>query len=471
MNIEFDVRFGKDSARRADGARRNVLVIGDFSGAAGSGGGAIRHMFSVDPVEVDAAVARIAPRASIAGGDTPLEAGFGSIDDFHPDALLKNIPAFSAAMELRRALSDPAKAANAAALTRELLGIEAAHADARTEPEARGEPASASSSGSAESDDDMFSRLLGRNVSTPDAPDPVVRSTLDKLLKDAVDEDRAPDPDRDALELRSRLELWIASALRELLRDPAFRGPEIAWRSLVWLMENVEVDESLEILLVDVGAASIEQWAGELPRKVAAGPGSADTLIVLREFSDDPDSMTNLRSLAAVASEVHARAFAGASAALAGLTGEIGTPLALDGSDFGASAPEGWDDLRAGIGSVCLGFPSLLLRQPYGERTDPVDALDFDELGGAPSHDAFLWGSAGIALAAMSLSGSLLIEDGLLVTYDDGSGQAIKPASGAWLTDSAVDALLARGIVPLLSERGSTRLLAPRLQSIAIRAL
>ena len=123
------------------------------------------------------------------------------------------------------------------------------------------------------------------------------------------------------------------------------------------------------------------------------------------------------------------------------------------------------------LGSVCLGFPALLLRQPFGERTDPVDALDFDELGSAPAHDAFLWGSAGTALAAMSLADRLLLEDSLLATYDDGSGQAIKPASGALLTDSAVDALLARGLVPLLAERGSTRLLAPRLQSLAIRAL
>ncbi len=462
MNIEFDVRFGTDSARREAGAARNVLLIGDFSGAAGAGDGAIRHMFNVDPVEIDAAVARIGPRVSVAVGDASLDVDLESLDDFHPDALLKSIPAFSAAMELRRALGDSSKAAEAAVLTRQLLGVDSV-------PDTTAAQAAAPEQ--EETSDDLFSRLLGRDVSTPDTPSPAVRSTLDLLLKEAVDEDTTPAPDAGAIELREQLEVWISTAVRELLRSPEFRGPETAWRSLAWLMENVEVDETVEIWIVDVGSARVVEWAAELPRRVAAGPGGADSLIVLPTFSDDADSLSDLEALATVASEANARAFAGASESLAGLTGELGTPLALDGSDFGGSAPDGWDDRRGALGSVCLGFPALLLRQPFGDKTDPVDAMDFDELGSAPAHDAFLWGSAGTALAAMSLKDSLLVEDSLLVTYDDGTGQAIKPASGAWLTDSAVDALLARGIVPLLAERGSTRLLAPRLQSLAIRAL
>ena len=464
MNIEFDVRFGKDSARREAGAGRNVLLIGDFSGSAAAGEGAIRHMFNVDPIELDAAIARVAPRVSVASGDAALDVDLWSIDDFHPDALLKAVPAFSAAMELRRALGDSSRASEAAVVTRQLLGIDGAEEGGAPE-------ATVSAPDQSETSDDLFSRLLGQDVSAAEGPSPAVRSTLDRLLKEAVDQDTTPAPDADALELRTQLEAWIATALRELLHSPEFRRPEIAWRSLAWMLENVEIDETVEIWLVDVGDASVADWAAELPRRVAAGPGSADSIVVLSSFSDDADSLADLKTLAATASELNVRAFAGASASLAGLTGDLGKPLALDGSDFGAGTPDGWDELRNALGSVCLGFPALLLRQPFGERTDPVDALDFEELGSAPAHDAFLWGSAGTALAAMSLADRLLLEDSLLVTYDDGSGQAIKPASGALLTDSAVDALLARGLVPLLAERGSTRLLAPRLQSLAIRAL
>ena len=465
MNIEFDVRFGKDSARREADVARNVLLIGNFSGSKGSGESPIRHMFNVDPVELDDSVSRIGPRVSVAVGDAALDVDIRSLDDFHPDALLKAIPAFAAAMELRRSLGDSSKASEAAMLTRQLLGV--GENGGETIDAAAPSPAAEQP----ETSDDLFSRLLGQDVSAADASSTTVRSTLDRLLKEAVGEDTKPAPDADALGLKAQLNGWISNALRELLRSPEFRGPEIAWRSLAWLFENVEIDETVEVWLVDVGDARAPEWAGELPRRVAAGPGQADTLIVLTDFSDDPASLNDLKALATAAAEVNARAFAGASAALAGLTGDIGTPMALDGSDFGGSAPDGWDDLRHALGSVCLGFPALLLRQPFGERTDPVDVLDFDELGSAPDHDAFLWGPAGTALAAMSLTDSLLLEESLLVTYDDGSGQAIKPASGAWLTDSAVDALLARGVVPLLAERGSTRLRAPRLQSLAIRAL
>ncbi len=464
MNIEFDVRFGKESARREAGAARNVLLIGDFSGAAAPGEAAIRHMFNVDPVELDAAISRVRPRVAVGVGDASSEVEFYSIDDFHPDELLQRIPAFSAAMELRRALGDASRAREAAELTRQWLGHEAVQETGADEPQA---PASAPP----ETSDDLFSRLLGQDVNAAEAPSSAVRSTLDRLLKEAVDQDTTPAPDADAVKLQGELAAWISTALRELLHSPAFRGPEIAWRSLAWMLENVEVDETVDIWLVDVGSTRVGDWAAELPSRVAAGPGRADSLVVLTSFSADGDSLTDLEALAAAASAVKARAFAGASASLAGLTGDIGSPLALDGADFEGNAPEGWDDLRNALGSVCLGFPALLLRQPFGDRTDPVDALDFDELGSAPAHDAFLWGSAGTALAAMSLADRLLLEDSLLVTYDDGSGQAIKPASGALLTDSAVDALLARGVVPLLAERGSTRLLAPRLQSLAIRGL
>ncbi len=461
MNIEFNVGFGKESDRREGDAVRNAMVIGNFSGSAPTDGNAIRHMLNVDTIELDAAIKQVGACATVGVGDASLRIGFQSIDDFHPDALLGQIPAFSAAMELRRALADPSKAKEAAELTRQLLGIEGA-----PEPAPAGETAS-----QPETSDDLFTRLLGQKVSATDTPNPAVRSTLDRLLKQALDEDSVPTPDAGALELRRQLEIWIASALRDLLRSPDFRPLETAWRSFAWLLETVEIDETLAIWLVDVDDSDAARWAEELPRRIAAGPGSAEILIVLRNFGDDDASLSDLRALGAVSAAANARAFAGASAALAGLTGDIGSPLALDGSDFGAAAPDGWDDLRSGAGSVCLGFPSLLLRQPFGERTDPIDAFDFDELGSAPGHDDFLWGSAGTALAAMSLADTLLVEDSLLVTYDDGSGQAIKPATGAYLTDSAVDALLARGIVPLLAERGSTRLRAPRLQSIAIRAL
>ena len=71
----------------------------------------------------------------------------------------------------------------------------------------------------------------------------------------------------------------------------------------------------------------------------------------------------------------------------------------------------------------------------------------------------------------MWLTNTLVIDDALLVTYDDGSGQAIKPPTGAYMTDSAAEVLLARGVVPLLAQRGGTDIRVPRLQSMAHTAV
>jgi predicted component of type VI protein secretion system len=70
-------------------------------------------------------------------------------------------------------------------------------------------------------------------------------------------------------------------------------------------------------------------------------------------------------------------------------------------------------------------------------------------------------------MAAMSVQQNLRIEDLPMVVYDDGAGQAIKPPSEVYLTDSAGEHLLQRGIIPLMSRRGHTDIRILRFQSIA----
>jgi type VI secretion system protein ImpC len=286
---------------------------------------------------------------------------------------------------------------------------------------------------------------------------------LDKLIAGAIASDAtaAPTPHENPSCDKS-------SRLREVLRAAAFKQLESTWRSLQWLGEHVNYDESSSIWLVDVDVTAIDIWSDEFMRQVAAGPGSAAALVVLHDYCAADQS--NLQALARLASGLNTIAFAGAAASIAGLSGDISKAVALDASNFDTAdgGSPGWS---AGMSNLVLGFPDVLLRQPYGNRSDPIDAFDFDELGAAPANDAFLWGNASIVLALMWLTDTLVIDDALLVTYDDGGGQAIKPPTGAYMTDSAAEALLARGIVPLLAQRGSTDIRVPRLQSMAVSAI
>jgi type VI secretion system protein ImpC len=221
--------------------------------------------------------------------------------------------------------------------------------------------------------------------------------------------------------------------------------------------------------MVDVGSAAAEVWAPQLASRALQALDSDDLLIVLDEFSDTPESLRQLETLSENAKNMGTEVVAAAAPALAGLADRPDSALALDGSDVGAAESEAWQAVRASASatSVMLGFPRFMLRQPYGQQSDPIDAVDFEELEAAPDHESFLWASPAIALAVMSLQQTLRVEDLPMVVYDDGGGQAIKPTSEVYLTDSAGEKLLQRGIIALMGRRGHTDIRILRFQSIA----
>ena len=435
MNIEMNLGSNSPKTKKSQGSAANILILGDFSGkrsddTTSSAVEGVRNMFTFDPNQLDSAVARIAPTIQLDLDGTTHNISVSAMDSFHPDSLLK-IDSLLASVPPRHA--EPAEQA-APPKEQALTG-----------------------------DENDFARLLGGKKASADAASPVVRSTLDKLIADAVATNTQAPPAAKEGAFGDNSE-----SLREILHAQAFQQLESTWRSLQWLGGRIDYDESTSIWLVDVDLSAIDSWSDDLLRKVAAGPGSAAAIVVLRDYTSSEQS--ELQALARLAGGLKTIAFAGAAHSLVGLKGDLSAATALDASDF--SQPEGDStDSFATLSNVAIGYPNILLRQPYGERSDPIDAFDFDELETAPPHAAFLWGSASIALSLMWLTGTLVVDDAPLVTYDDGSGQAIKPPTGAYMTDSAADTLLARGIIPMLARRGGTEIRVPRLQSLAITAI
>ena len=122
----------------------------------------------------------------------------------------------------------------------------------------------------------------------------------------------------------------------------------------------------------------------------------------------------------------------------------------------------------------------MLLRQPYGARTDAIDAFAFEELAGTNDHDGYLWGNP--ALACAELIGRSLIDEsndaeGPEIALDvtdlpahvrDVEGEReLKPCAEHLLSLRLGEEILKRGLMPVLSfrDRNAVRLL--RLQSIA----
>lgn len=470
MNIEFRIGSESGSEARERQSARQVLLIANFSGAAAANDTAgmstpIRNMFTIDPLDLDAALARIRPQTTVGTGDQALHLVFEGIDDFHPDSLFASQPVFQTISELKRALSTPGQADGAARLAEQLLGDDGGDPGDAPPPAAPADQANAQEAGS--ESDDMFARLLGKSATKPGATSTVAKSAVERILKDAISDNEAVAAPEASATLAPRLEELATAAMREILRDENYRQLESAWRAVRWLGENVELDEDTTIWLADIGRSETTIWAEALPRAVGQAIGTVDLVVVLDEYGDTPGALGQLASLAKAAQAMNAPTFAAASESLAGLSGSFDSALALDASDFNLPGSPEWELLRTNpaMQHVALGFPGLLLRQPYGSRSDPIDAFKFEELEIKPPHDAFSWGNPAIAMAAMWLQDSLQVHDLPMVVYDDGSGQSIKPPTESYLADSAADSLIARGITPLLGARGQTDVRVPRLQS------
>jgi type VI secretion system protein ImpC len=140
-----------------------------------------------------------------------------------------------------------------------------------------------------------------------------------------------------------------------------------------------------------------------------------------------------------------------------------------------------WEHLRClpEARFVGLALPGFLLRLPYGADTDPIEAFEFEELSRPLPHRELLWTHPAFACAcllgeAFSRMGWDMqpgscqdIERLPLLSYTSDKGPAVYPCAETLLTETAAEAILDRGIMPLISFREQDRIRLLRLQSVA----
>jgi predicted component of type VI protein secretion system len=130
-------------------------------------------------------------------------------------------------------------------------------------------------------------------------------------------------------------------------------------------------------------------------------------------------------------------------------------------------------------GSLGLALPRMMLRLPYGKDAATVEAFGFEELPPGSGHEAYLWGNPAVACVYLlgrafsrsgwELSGDLEteIEELPAHVYHEGGESRIKPCAEVLLSNRAAEAILGRGLMPLLSVRDRDMVRLPRLQSLA----
>jgi type VI secretion system protein ImpC len=174
-------------------------------------------------------------------------------------------------------------------------------------------------------------------------------------------------------------------------------------------------------------------------------------------------------------------------------TGDVSVRLIGCGSLVETPDPREWDPAADGAlaealsglrkrpeaAYLGLAMPRFLLRMPYGERTDPVDGSDFEEVGKMPAHDDYLWGDPALfCLRALGRSFAregwqlrferhLEIQGLLVHVFGEGAGAAAKPCAEARLSESAARRMMDLGVMPLLSLRDRDAVRLGRFRSFA----
>lgn len=310
---------------------------------------------------------------------------------------------------------------------------------------------------------------------------------LGRILEGASEEEVPPEPVDTAAGAMS-------DRMRALLRHPAVRGLEAAWRGVDFLVRRLELDGDLSLHLLDVSREEIEAdlgGSGDLAasalqrivvERTVGTPGGEPwgALVLLHDFGAAPRDLAVLWRLAQVSSRAGTPVLAGASARLLGCEALAETPDPRDWAREPGLA-DAWDSLRSVPEArwIGLALPRILLRLPYGSQTEPVEAFDFEELSDPPAHEEYLWGSA--ALAPALLLGEAFLSDGwdlrpgqaqeiggLPLPFEEHDGQkAAKPCAETTMTLKGAEEIGSLGLMPLLTIKGTDLVRLGIFQSIA----
>jgi type VI secretion system protein ImpC len=456
--------------------RRRLLVIGDFSGRASRSVsdplGPERRPILVDIDDLDGLFTRLSVEIRL-----PAAEGAGlllrprSLEDFHPDRLLMREPAFHDLRRIRQGLEDPERFDEAAAAVR---------AWAAQEPEPRREPPPRTSSGGAQAPD-LLEQMLG---TSPPGPAPRPKSgDFEAFVEQIVTPhlERAGHGEKERLIIQTEQEIGVR--MRLVLHDPGFQGIEAAWRGLDFLLRHLETGDELRVEILDATKAelaldlkSTKELSDSGLYRILVGsvrdtPGAAPWSAVagLYDFGPTVEDVALLARIGKVAADAGAPFLSAAAPSLLACESFASAPdprrwLKAQGEP----AEELWLALRHMPEARHLGLaaPRFLLRLPYGARTDPAEHFAFEEFEGAPVHEHYLWGNPSLLCLALLDSPGMLTGLPLHVYEQDGETR-MQPCAETLLPLSVAEAMLERGIMPVLALPNRDGVRVARLQSVA----
>jgi type VI secretion system protein ImpC len=280
----------------------------------------------------------------------------------------------------------------------------------------------------------------------------------------------------------------ISVQLNEVLHHKDFQKLEATWRGLKYLLDRSETSDMLKLKVLNVSKRDLLRDLQRAPefdqsalfKKVYEeefgiyGGAPFAALVGDYEFTRTGEDIELLEKVGQVASAAHAPFLSAAAPELMNLT-EFGqlTGIRDVSKVFDSTEYARWKSFRSSEDSryVALAMPHILMREPYGAATRPIEEFAFEEGVDGADHSKYLWGNAAYALGAR-LTNSFAkfgwcaairgVENGGLVEglpvhnfrTDDGD-VALKCPTEVAITDRREKELADQGLVPLVHCKGT----------------
>jgi len=254
---------------------------------------------------------------------------------------------------------------------------------------------------------------MGRDAAAKERGKDLVKNFVTEVLRGTVT--LAADTEAMINARIAQIDALISGQLNEIMHHPDFQKLEATWRGLKFLLSNSETGTQLKIKVFNASKKDLLKDLQKAPefdqsalfKKVyeeefgVFGGTPFGALIGDYEFGKSGQDIELLEKVSQVAAAAHAPFISAASSEMFNmesyqqLDGPRDMAKVMDTTEFAK-----WKSFRNSDDSryVALVLPRILMREPFGSATVPVEAFNYEESVDGSDHSKYLWGNAAWAL-------------------------------------------------------------------------
>lgn len=210
----------------------------------------------------------------------------------------------------------------------------------------------------------------------------------------------------------------LTEQINLIMHHDEFKKLEGAWRGLHHLVNNTETDEHLKIRVMNISKKDLgktlkrfkgaswdqspifkklyEEEYGQL------GGEPYGCLVGDYYFDHSPPDVELLGEMGKISAAIHAPFITGTASSLFQMEswGELANPRDV-AKIFSTPEYAAWRSLRQSDDAKYIGMtmPRFLSRRPYGSKSDPVEAFNFEEDTSGADTNKYTWSNAAYAMA------------------------------------------------------------------------